>query len=94
MAFTELQCTGECAVPVGIGTLTGATMAAGGVAVVAVLVLRAMGEWHTIREARDRKAAARPPKAARPGASNGSTENGKSTPNGGGSGNPPHDHSA
>jgi len=32
----------------GLGGLVGAAIGAGGVAVVAVLVLRAMGEWNTI----------------------------------------------
>ena len=33
----------------GLGALVGALLAAGGVAVVAVLVLRAMAEWRTIQ---------------------------------------------
>lgn len=37
----------------GLGGLAGAVFAAGGVGVVAVLVLRAMGEWHTIVESGD-----------------------------------------
>jgi len=45
MALVGVQCTGDCAVPKGIGAITGGVVAAGGVAVVAVLVLRAMGEW-------------------------------------------------
>jgi hypothetical protein len=44
-AFAGLQCTGECGVQRGLGALAGAVMAAAGVAVIAVLVLRAMGEW-------------------------------------------------
>lgn len=51
-AVADLQCTGECTVPTGLGGLAGAVLAALGVAVVAVLVLRAMGEWRTIH-ARD-----------------------------------------
>jgi hypothetical protein len=51
--LVKLQCDGECATPKGIGTLTGALIAAGGMAVVAVLVLRAVGEWRQI-EARER----------------------------------------
>ncbi len=53
-AFVDLQCEGDCGTASGLGGVVGAAMAAGGVAVVAVLVLRAMGEWHTIRE-RDRE---------------------------------------
>lgn len=45
VALVRVQCSGDCGVPEGIGALTGAAVAAGGVAVVAVLVLRAMGEW-------------------------------------------------
>jgi hypothetical protein len=44
-ALVELQCTGECGFAAGAGALVGGAMAAGGVAVVAVLVLRAMSEW-------------------------------------------------
>ena len=48
-SFVKLQCHGDCATPEGLGALIGAVVAAGGVAVVAVLTLRAMGEWKTIR---------------------------------------------
>lgn len=41
----DLQCTGSCDAWTGLGALIGAIAAAGGVAIVAVLVLRAMGEW-------------------------------------------------
>ena len=44
-SVVEVQCDGNCAVPTGIGAVAGAALAAGGVAIVAVLVLRAMGEW-------------------------------------------------
>ncbi len=53
-AFTDLQCEGACATPTAIGALVGAVVAAAGVAVVAVLTLRAMGEWQTIRQLDDR----------------------------------------
>ena len=43
--LVKLQCHGSCASPKGIGTLVGALIAAGGMSVVAVLVLRALGEW-------------------------------------------------
>lgn len=48
--FTDLQCRGDCTVQTGLGALVGATLAAGGTAVVVVLTLRAMGEWKTIKE--------------------------------------------
>jgi hypothetical protein len=48
-AFVDLQCTGDCGVVAGAAGLLGAVMGAGGVAVVAVLALRAMGEWRTIQ---------------------------------------------
>jgi hypothetical protein len=44
-ALVEVQCTGECAVPTGIGMLVGALGFALGMSVVAVLGLRAVGEW-------------------------------------------------
>lgn len=47
--FVDLQCDGSCGTPNGIGALVGALFAAGGVAVVSVLTLRAMGEWRRIR---------------------------------------------
>lgn len=50
-AFIDLQCTGSCATPSGIAAIVGGLIAAGGVAVVAVLTLRAMGEWKRIKEA-------------------------------------------
>lgn len=43
--FVDLQCTGDCGTAAAIGAVIGATLAAVGTAVVAVLVLRAMGEW-------------------------------------------------
>ena len=48
--LVKLQCDGECAAPRGIGALTGALLAAGGMSVVAVLVLRAVGEWRQIEQ--------------------------------------------
>jgi uncharacterized membrane protein YeaQ/YmgE (transglycosylase-associated protein family) len=47
--FTDLQCHGDCSTPDAIGALVGAVIGAGGVAVVVVLALRAMGEWNTIQ---------------------------------------------
>jgi hypothetical protein len=49
-AFTDLQCEGDCGLQTGVGALVGALLGAGGVAVVTVLALRAMGEWKTIQE--------------------------------------------
>ena len=57
-ALVDLQCDGDCAVPRGIGLLAGAVMAAGGMAIVSVLALRAMGEW---REISDRERAGHAP---------------------------------
>ena len=45
MALVRIGCKGDCGVAEGIGAIVGGVGAAGGVAVVAVLVLRAMGEW-------------------------------------------------
>jgi hypothetical protein len=58
-SLVSLQCDGECAVPIGIGMLAGAVIAAGGMAIVAVLVMRAMGEW---REIEDRERAGHAPR--------------------------------
>lgn len=49
-ALVDLQCEGDCALGLGLGTLAGAVAAAGGTAVVAVLVLRAIGEWTEIQD--------------------------------------------
>ena len=49
-SFVDLQCTGDCTTPGGIGAVVGGAFAAVGVAVVAVLTLRAMGEWKRIKE--------------------------------------------
>lgn len=57
-SLVNLQCDGDCALPEGIGLLVGAVMAAGGMAIVAVLVMRALGEW---RETTDRERAGHAP---------------------------------
>lgn len=57
-SLVALQCDGDCAVPQGIGILVGAVFAAGGMAIVAVLVMRALGEW---REVEDRTRAGHAP---------------------------------
>jgi hypothetical protein len=49
-AFVDLQCEGSCTVWAGLGGLIGAVFAAAGVAIVAVLTLRAMDEWETIQQ--------------------------------------------
>jgi hypothetical protein len=51
-AVTDLQCEGACSTPTGIGALVGALVGAGGVAVIAVLGLRAMAEWKAIERQR------------------------------------------
>ena len=48
--LVKLQCEGSCAAPRGIGLLTGAILAAAGMSIVAVLVLRAVGEWRQIEQ--------------------------------------------
>lgn len=53
-SLVDLQCEGNCALPRGIGLLIGAVIAAAGVAVVAVLVMRVLGEW---RDTNDRERA-------------------------------------
>ncbi len=44
-ALVDVQCSGDCGLAKGLGAVVGGVFAAGGVAVVAVLVLRAMSEW-------------------------------------------------
>jgi hypothetical protein len=44
-AFVDLQCEGDCTVTAGIVGLVSALGAALGVGIVAVLALRALGEW-------------------------------------------------
>lgn len=52
--FTDLQCEEDCtAVAGGVGLL-GAAIGSVGVGVVAVLALRAMGEWRTVQHRDDR----------------------------------------
>ena len=63
-AITDLQCSGDCGVNTAIGALVGALLGAVGVAIVAVLALRAMHEWRTI-VARDATAAERELEAKR-----------------------------
>jgi hypothetical protein len=49
-AFVDLQTEGDNGLQTGLGLLVGGVLAAGGTAVVAVLTLRAMGEWRTIQD--------------------------------------------
>lgn len=49
-ALVNLQCSGSCGVPLGLGAFTGAAVAAVGTAVIAVLVLRAVGEWRELQD--------------------------------------------
>jgi hypothetical protein len=49
-SLVELQCDGNCSLPLGIGILVGAVVAAGGMSIVAVLVMRAMGEWRALED--------------------------------------------
>lgn len=51
--FTDLQCTDDCTTLAGGAGLVGAILGAVGVGVVAILALRAMGEWRTIRHRDD-----------------------------------------
>ncbi|MEY2478498.1 MAG: hypothetical protein QOG87_3813 [Actinomycetota bacterium] len=52
-SFVHLTCDGNCGTAQGIGAVGGAMFAAGGVAVVSVLVLRAMGEWRRVQSEQD-----------------------------------------
>ncbi|MDQ1373349.1 MAG: hypothetical protein QOJ09_687 [Actinomycetota bacterium] len=52
-SFVHLTCHGQCGTAQGVGAVAGAVFAAGGVAVVSVLVLRAMGEWRRVQSERE-----------------------------------------
>ena len=54
--LVDIQCEGECGLPLGIGAFFGSVTAAIGMSIVAVLVLRALGEWREI----ERREAERP----------------------------------
>jgi hypothetical protein len=58
-ALVDLQCDGDCGLAKGVGLLVGAVVCAGGMAIVGVLALRAMGEW---REITDREEAGHAPR--------------------------------
>ncbi len=46
--LVDIQYEGASATPLGLGLVIGAIVAAGGTAIIAVLVLRATGEWRDI----------------------------------------------
>lgn len=52
VSLVRLQCRGECTAVAGVALVVGAGLGAAGVAVVAVLVLRAMAEWRRMAGAR------------------------------------------
>jgi hypothetical protein len=58
-AVADLQVEGDDGLWKGLGLVVGGVIAAGGVAIVAVLVLRAMGEWRIIEQTGDPAAARR-----------------------------------
>lgn len=58
-ALVDIQCDGDCSLPTGLGILVGSVLCAGGMAIVSVLALRAMGEW---REVTDRERAGHAPR--------------------------------
>lgn len=58
-ALVDLQCDGDCQLARGLGLLAGAVLCALGMSIVAVLALRAMGEW---REIEDRERAGHAPR--------------------------------
>ncbi len=43
--LADIGCSGDCGTVAGLGGLFGGLLAAGGVAIVAVLLLRSMAEW-------------------------------------------------
>ena len=51
-AVMDLQCTDGCTTYAGLVGIGAAILAAGGVAIVAVLTLRAMSEWEAVEAAR------------------------------------------
>lgn len=49
-ALVDVQCTGDCSTPEGLGVVIGSITTALGTAIVAVLVLRAQGEWRELQD--------------------------------------------
>jgi hypothetical protein len=58
-ALVDIQSDGDASFGKGLGLLVGAVVCAGGMAIVSVLALRAMGEW---REVTDRERAGHAPR--------------------------------
>lgn len=48
--LVDVQCDGDCGLPLGLGIFLGSIISAGGTAIVAVLVLRALGEWRELSD--------------------------------------------
>ena len=59
-AVVDLQCEGDCTVAAGGVGVLGALLFAVGVGVVAILALRAMGEWRTIQHGQAERGDRRP----------------------------------
>ncbi len=51
-SLVDIQYDGGATWPLGLGIVLGAVLAAGGTSIVAVLVLRALGEWRDINDRR------------------------------------------
>lgn len=49
-ALVDVQCDGDCGLPLGLGMFIGSVVSAGGTSIVAVLVLRALGEWRELAD--------------------------------------------
>lgn len=52
-SMVDIQCSGQCGTPLGIGIFIGAVIGAAGMSVVSVLVLRAVGEWRELNDRGD-----------------------------------------
>ena len=50
----KVQCSGDCSAQKAAGSILGALFIGIGIAIVAVLVLRAMGEWNAVKERGER----------------------------------------
>lgn len=50
--LVDIQYDGTSTTPLGLGLLIGAIITAGGTAIIAVLVLRATGEWRDLSDSR------------------------------------------
>ena len=59
-AFTDLQCNAGCTIWAGIGSVLGALVGSIGVGIVAVLTLRAMNEWESIKQKNPNEHPSRP----------------------------------